>query len=144
PINLAIFYPHAENRLHFWQVILAVGILIALTLAAFALRKRSPYFVTGWFWYLVRLVPVIGIVQVGWQARADRYTYLPQIGLYIAATLGARELVSSWRRHKLVLAAAAIIFIAALAWRGWLQTSYWQNSEVLWKHALAVTPKNDV
>ena len=144
PVNLAVFYPHPENRLPFWEVILALTILIAVSIAAVALRKQRAYFITGWLWYLVMLVPVIGIAQVGWQARADRYTYLPQIGLYIIVTWAVVDLSASWRRQKAILGGVAAIVIAALSWVAWTQVTYWRDSETLWTHTLAVTPKNDV
>ena len=81
PTNLAVFYPHPEHRLPIWEIGVALTILVAITVAAFFLRRKAPYLVTGWLWYLGMLVPVIGLVQVGWQGHADRYTYLPQIGL---------------------------------------------------------------
>jgi tetratricopeptide (TPR) repeat protein len=90
------------------------------------------------------LVPVIGLVQVGWQGHADRYTYLPQIGLYIAATWAVADLTASWRRQRIFLSAAALLVIGALSWSAWIQASYWRDSETLFSHALAVTRKNDV
>jgi tetratricopeptide (TPR) repeat protein len=99
---------------------------------------------TGWLWYLGMLVPVIGLVQVGWQGRADRYTYLPQIGLYIAITWAVVDLVALWRRQRTILSAAAVLTIGVLSWRAWVQTWYWRDSETLFKHALAETTNNDV
>jgi Tfp pilus assembly protein PilF len=90
------------------------------------------------------LVPVIGLVQVGWQGRADRYTYLPQIGLYIAITWAVADLTSLWRRQRTILSAAAVLIIGALSLCAWVQTSYWRDSEALFRHALAVTVNNDV
>jgi tetratricopeptide (TPR) repeat protein len=144
PVKLAVFYPHPENRLPLWEIILSVLLLLGITAAAIALRKQRPYFVTGWLWYLGMLVPVIGLVQVGWQGRADRYTYLPQVGLYILLTWAVADLTARWRRQRTVLSAAAILTIAVLSWRAWVQTSYWRDSEALFTHALAVTSNNDV
>jgi len=144
PANLVVFYPHPENRLLPWEISVTLAVLIGITLAALILRKNAPYFITGWLWYLGMLVPVIGLVQVGWQGHADRYTYLPQIGLYIAGTWAVADLTASWRGQRLVLGAAALLVIGALSWRTWIQTSYWRDSETLFKHALAVTKKNDV
>src|SRR5438132_11970804 len=81
PVNLAVFYPHPENRLPAWEIALALPVLISITSAAVILRKKAPYFITGWFWYLGLRVPVIGLVQVAWQGRADSYTYLRRISL---------------------------------------------------------------
>jgi protein O-mannosyl-transferase len=144
PTALAVFYPHPENRLPVWEVSLALIVLVGITAAAFVLRKKAPYFVTGWLWYLGMLVPVIGLLQVGWQGHADRYTYLPQIGLYIAVTWAVTDLTRSWRLQRIALGAAAVLIVGALSCRAWVQTSYWRDSETLFTHALAVTSNNDV
>jgi len=144
PARLAVFYPHPENRLPILEISLAFIVLVGITAAAFVFRKKAPYFMTGWLWYLGMLVPVIGLVQVGWQGHADRYTYLPQIGLYIAVTWGVTDLTHSWRFQRMALGVAALIVVGALSWRGRLQTSYWRDSETLFTHALAVTSNNDV
>ena len=144
PVKLAVFYPHPEHRLPLWEIIVSLLLLLGITAVAIALRKQRPYFVTGWLWYLGMLVPVIGLVQVGWQGRADRYTYLPQIGLYIVAAWAVSDLTALWRYQRTILSAAAILTIAVLSWRAWVQTSYWRDSETLFTHALAVTSNNDV
>jgi tetratricopeptide (TPR) repeat protein len=144
PVGLAVFYPHPENRLPVWEVSLALIVLVGITAAAFVFRRKAPYFVTGWLWYLGMLVPVIGLVQVGWQGHADRYTYLPQIGLYVALTWAVTDLIRSWRFQRIALGAAGVLIVAALSWCAWLQTSYWRDSETLFTHALAVTSNNDV
>jgi len=144
PAGLAVFYPHPENRLPVWKISLALIVLVGVTAAAFVFRKKAPYFVTGWLWYLGMLVPVIGLVQVGWQGHADRYTYLPEIGLYIAVTWAVTDLTRSWRFQRIALGAATVLIVSALSWRAWLQTSYWRDSETLFTHALAVTSNNDV
>ena len=144
PAGLAVFYPHPENRLAVLEIGLAFIVLVGITTAAFVFRKKAPYFVTGWLWYLGMLVPVIGLVQVGWQGHADRYTYLPQIGLYIAITWAVTDFTRTWRFQWMVLSVAALIVVSALSWRCWLQASYWRDSETLFTHALAVTKNNDV
>jgi protein O-mannosyl-transferase len=146
PARLAVFYPHPNDTLALWEVILAVLLLLAITAAAIVFRRQRPYLLTGWFWYLVMLIPVIGIVQVGEQGRADRYTYLPHIGLFVAVVWFAVDMVTVGRskRRVAVTTAAAVLIILALAWAAFVQTSYWRNSEVLWTHALAVTSDNDV
>jgi len=143
-MDLAVFYPHPENRLPLSEIAFCLLLLICITCVAIALRKKRPYLITGWLWYLGMLVPVIGLVQVGWQGRADRYTYLPQIGLYIATTWAVADLTSLWRRQRTILSAAAILVIGALSLCAWVQTSYWRESERLFRHALAVTTNNDV
>jgi tetratricopeptide (TPR) repeat protein len=144
PARLAVFYPHPENRLPIWEIGLALILLGGITAGAFALRKKASYFVTGWLWYLGMLVPVIGLLQVGWQGHADRYTYLPQIGLYIAVTWGVTDLTRTWRFQRLILSATALLIVSALSFRASLQTSYWRDSETLFTHTLAVTSNNDV
>jgi Flp pilus assembly protein TadD len=143
PANLALAYHH-PGKLPVWQVAGTAALLIAITLGAFALRKRSPYLIVGWGWYLIMLLPVIGLVQVGGQAHADRYTYLPQIGIYIAVTWGIVDLCKFRRYPPPVLGAAAAIMICAFAVRAADQVWYWHDSERLWRHTLAVTKENDV
>src|SRR5437667_9457648 len=144
PVKLAVFYPHPDNRFMLWLLFLTLVMLIAITVAVIASRQKRPYLMTGWLWYLGMLVPVIGLVQVGEQARADRYTYLPQVGLYLALTWTIVDLSASWRRRREILGVAAAVVITALTWRAWIQASYWKNSETLWTHTLAVTSDNDV
>ncbi len=144
PQNLAVFYPHPENRLPIWEISLALIALVGFTALTIILRKKAPYLITGWLWYLGMLVPVIGLVQVGWQGHADRYTYLPQIGLYIAFTWAISDLTVSWRFQRITLGVVTGLLLTVLSWRTWLQTSYWRDSETLFTHALAVTGKNDV
>ena len=144
PARLAVFYPHPENRVPLWEIILALAVLIAITLTGIVLRRKRPYFITGWLWYLGMLVPVIGVIQVGWQGRADRYTYLPQIGLYVLVAWAIADLSASWRHQRQFAAVGAAILLGALTWRAWNQASFWRNSETLWTHTLAVTADNDV
>jgi tetratricopeptide (TPR) repeat protein len=146
PARLAVFYPHPNDRLPVVEVLVAIALLVGISLLVIYLRRAKHYLVTGWFWYLGMLVPVIGLVQVGEQAHADRYTYLPQIGLYIMITWTLGDLIqkSLGRAQRAVVAIAATIFIALLSIGAFVQTSYWKNSETLWNHALAVTGENDV
>jgi Flp pilus assembly protein TadD len=146
PTHLAVFYPHPNDTLAVWETILAIGFLLAVTTAAVLLRRERPYLFTGWFWYLVMLVPVIGLVQVGEQGHADRYTYLPHIGLFVAGVWFASDVarVRRSRSRLAVTTAVALLIIIALTWTAFIQTSYWRNSETLWTHALAVTSDNDV
>jgi tetratricopeptide (TPR) repeat protein len=146
PARLAVFYPHPNNRLPLVAVIVAIAFLVGVSLLVIYLRRTKPYLVTGWFWYLGMLVPVIGLVQVGEQAHADRYTYLPQIGLYmmIAWTVGNLLLEATPRARRALVGAAATITIVSLGVCAVVQASYWRNSETLWNHTLAVTGENDV
>jgi Tfp pilus assembly protein PilF len=143
PAGLAVGYSH-PGKSPVWQVAACVAVLIAITFAVIAARKRRPYLSVGWFWYLVMLLPVIGLVQVGGQSHADRYTYLPQIGLSIATTWFIVDLASSWRISRAVFASAAVIVLGALSVCAANQVSYWHDTERLWRHALAVTKDNDV
>ena len=146
PARLAVFYPHPNDRLPLVEVTVAIAFLVGISLLVIYLRRTKPYLVTGWFWYLGMLVPVIGLVQVGEQAHADRYTYLPQIGLYImiAWTVGDLLLESTPRVRRALVGVAAAIAIVSLGVRALGQASYWKNSETLWNHTLAVTGENDV
>src|SRR6266436_3670 len=145
PTRLAVFYPHPNDTLATWQVVLAIAFLLAITCAAIVFRGERPYLFTGWFWYLLMLVPVIGVVQVGEQGHADRYTYLPSIGLFLIAVWAAGDLapVGHVRLSRGIATAGIIVVITALACTAFTQTSYWRNSETLWTHALAVTTDND-
>jgi protein O-mannosyl-transferase len=142
PARLAVLYPYPEGTLKVGQAILALLLLLSISAAVFLWRRKYPFLVTGWLWYLGMLIPMIGIVQVGSQVRADRYTYLPQIGLYILCVWGTAELLHQWRRSRVIPAAAALLIITALITRSYFQTSYWRDSETLWRHATAVTSNN--
>jgi Tfp pilus assembly protein PilF len=142
PLNLAAIYPH-PGRLPFLETAVATALLVLVTALAFILRKPRPYFITGWFWYLIMLVPVLGLVQVGSQAHADRYTYLSQIGLYVAVVWGVADFLSHFRYRREVSAVVAPLIIAMLGWRSWIQTGYWRDTERLWMRTLAVTGQND-
>ena len=144
PAKLAAFYPHGGAELPLWQGAAAAGVIVIVTLAIVALPRVPPYVPIGWLWYLGMLVPVIGIVQVGLQARADRYTYLPQIGLYVAVIWGVADWARRSRFRVSLLSVAGAAIIGLLAWRSTLQTTHWRNSETLWRQALAVTRNNAV
>jgi tetratricopeptide (TPR) repeat protein len=142
PANLALCYPYPINGLPPWQIALALLVLVAVSAAAFYWRNQRPWLLTGWFWYLGMLLPVAGLVQVGGQARADRYTYLPQIGVYLLLTWTLVELGERWRNRRLALAGGAAAALAILAACARAQTGYWRNSESLWTRALACTSNN--
>ena len=112
-------------------------------MAAIVFRRERGYLFIGWFWYVVMLLPVIGVVQVGEQGHADRYTYLPHIGLFLIAVWGVGEVTGHRRSTSRIAVAIVIAIIVALAWMAFVQASYWRNSEALWTHALAVTSDND-
>jgi protein O-mannosyl-transferase len=144
PLDLAVFYPHLGDKLPLWQIAISSALLIAITAAVFILRKEHPYFLTGWLWYIGMLAPVIGIVQVGSQAHADRYTYLPQIGLYLAITWGIADFSLQRANRELILRTTAVVVLGLLTWRAWTQASFWRDSESLWNHALTVADDNDL
>jgi protein O-mannosyl-transferase len=140
-----VFYPDAADGLTIGIVALSAVAVIGMSVLIFWQAKTWPYLLVGWCWYLVALLPVIGLVQVGLQGRADRYTYLPQIGLCVSIVWALAQLpVMNRRGWQLVAGVVTAAAIAALARQGAIQTSYWQNTESLWRHALAVTENNDL
>ena len=143
PQDLAVFYPPLVV-LPAWQILTAAVLLLGITLVMLWKGKRYPYGSVGWFWYLGTLVPVIGLVQVGEQSMADRYTYIPLIGLFITAAWGIPELLKTWRHQKIVLAVSSGLLIFALMSVSYKQVSYWKNSITLFQHCLDVTHNNYV
>jgi tetratricopeptide (TPR) repeat protein len=137
PADLAVFYPY-DFQPPAQLVIKSTVVLCIVTLVAVLLLRRAPYVGVGWFWYLGTLVPTIGFVQVGAQGLADRYLYIPSIGIFIAVVWAVSQVV----RRPLPLAAGFIVIVAALSFVAHLQVSYWANSELLFRHALAVTGDN--
>ncbi len=144
PLGLAIFYPHPRDALPIWKIVAASLVLAGISAAAFAWRRERPYLFVGWLWYLGTLVPVIGLVQVGEQATADRYTYLTQVGIYVALAWTAADSLCGWRWRTWVYGAAAAASVAAMMACSWRETGYWENSETLFKRALACTTNNVV
>ncbi|HEY1663019.1 MAG TPA: tetratricopeptide repeat protein [Verrucomicrobiae bacterium] len=142
PVGLAPYYPYPGNGQQVWKVIGALIVLIAISWGIFLQRRKRPYLLVGWLWYLVMLAPVIGLVQVGNQGLADRYAYLPQIGLCLLLAWFAAELSAAWQNRRVILGTLTSIIIILLAFSARLQASYWKNSETLWRHTLAVTTNN--
>jgi len=140
PARLAAFYPYPVNAPALWKVLGACVALIAISVAVLLLR-RQRYLAVGWFWYLGTLVPVIGLVQAGEQSMADRYAYLPFIGLFVAAVWGIADLASS-RRAQVVASGLAALVLVAFSLDSRMQIGYWKNSVTLWSHTLAVTDRN--
>lgn len=143
PINLSVFYPYPVT-ISTWSIVCSVVIVISISLFACSKAVKCPYFFVGWFWYLGTLVPVIGIVQVGLQSRADRYTYIPLIGIFIVAVWGLSFLWEKYQFSKLSLLLLAQLSIALLAMCSYWQASYWKNSFTLFDHAAKVTKDNYV
>ena len=143
PVDLAVFYPQPAS----WplgQVLLAGGFLGLLTLWFWRERRRYPFLLVGWLWFIGTLVPVIGLVQVGIQAMADRYSYIPSVGLLILIVWGGYELSRRWRQQAIVLSLAVLAGILLSAAVTRQQIGYWEDSETLFRHALKVTADNDV
>jgi protein O-mannosyl-transferase len=142
PVDLAIFYPYPETGVPAWKVVGSLTFLVIVSAAAVIWRRRSPYFFVGWFWFLGMLFPVIGLVTVSDHARADRYMYLPGIGLYIAISWGAARLFANSLSGRRWLAAGAGLTLVLLSVCAARQTSYWYDDETLWRHDLACTVAN--
>jgi hypothetical protein len=142
PQNLAVFYPHPGNSLPVWQITGAALLLISVSFVVMRSARQYPYFLVGWLWYLGTLVPVIGLVQSGDQGMADRFTYVPLIGLFIMITWGASELLKTWRHRGMILAVTASTLLLTFAICSALQVRYWKNDTTLFTHALEVTENN--
>jgi tetratricopeptide (TPR) repeat protein len=142
PVGLAVVYPHSETNPSIGSVGFSALILFAISAGVMAGRRKHPYLLVGWLWYLGMFLPVIDSMQSTQNARADRYTYLPQIGLYILMAWGAVELSNSWRHRRAMLGFAAAAILASLSAAAYVQTSYWKNSVSLWTHTLACTSEN--
>ena len=140
PVNLAVFYPFPAVGIAFWKVAASLLGLVAASFLAWAERRRHPWLLAGWGWYLLTLLPVIGIVQVGMQSMADRYLYLPMIGLLMAAAWELGERLHAAR----ALPVAAAITVVACGWLCWQQVHYWKDGITLFRHAVAVTRDNYV
>jgi Flp pilus assembly protein TadD len=141
PSHLAPIYPHPGDSLAGWQVV--VSVLVLLAVSGFMLKYRSKrYLLTGWLWFLGTLVPVIGLVQVGDQAMADRYAYTPLIGIFVMIVWGAADLADSRHSGAAVRIIPATLVLLALSVAGHRQLSYWSSNYDLWTHALAVTDRN--
>jgi protein O-mannosyl-transferase len=139
PHKLSIFYPHPVTALSLWQGIFCGLSLLAITIISIRLIRRAPYFIVGWFWFLGTMVPVSGIVQVGGQSMADRYAYIPIIGIFIIIAWGVPELISKWRHKEKVLPISAGIIVFIFMILTWKQVSYWKNSITIFNHSIRVT-----
>ncbi len=143
PAELAIFYPYPYQGLPPGEIVIAVIVVAAVSALVFWKRKLKPWLWVGWLWYLLMLLPVLGIIQMGRQAHADRYTYLPQIGLYLAVTWLAAEWSLKWRMSRVLTGGIMVAVILVLIGFAWKQTSYWKNGETIWARAIACTKDND-
>lgn len=141
PDRLAVLYPH-PIILPLWEAVAAALLLTTVTVMVILVIRRRPYYVVGWLWYLGTLVPVIGLVQVGTQAMADRYTYIPLIGLFIMVAYGVPEILAGWRYRRVALFTSGGLLLSILMTITILQVQHWQNSTKLFNHTLQVTVNN--
>ena len=138
PAGLAVFYPFPHSGPSAWEAALDGTVLAGISVVTWWQRRKQAWLLVGWVWYLAMLLPVVGIIQAGEQAHADRYTYLPQIGIYVAVTW----LVAEWRLSRAALGSLMGGVLAVLMVCAWKQGTYWQNSETLWVRTLACTTDN--
>jgi tetratricopeptide (TPR) repeat protein len=143
PSRLAVFYPYHRNEIPVWQVVTAALLLVMVSILVIRLALKHRYLPVGWFWYLGSLVPVIGLVQVGSQSLADRYTYVPFTGLFIIAAWGTPELLAGRRYKKVVIGVLAGAVLFAFSVTSFFQVGCWHNSITLFEHTLAVTRNNN-
>jgi len=142
PADLALFYPFEAAAVTPLKVAGAIALLAGITAAVAAQRRRRPYLLFGWFWYLITLLPVIGFIRVGGQALADRYTYIPLIGLFLMIGWGGAELAGKWRKGVTLATGGAVIVVAILSAVTASQIRYWKSSYDLYARALAVVERN--
>ncbi len=144
PSRLAIFYPYPGDKLPLWMVVLVAMLLFAISIWVIKLAKKRGYLAVGWFWYIITLLPVIGIVQVGSQAMANRYTYVPLTGIFIIIAWAGAELTAKLPYRKILLAVLSVTVFSAMAVASRLQLRHWRDSMTIFEHALEVTGDNSV
>ncbi len=142
PVNLYIPYPHPGESRPVWHGVAAGGFLLVITALLFALRKRQPALLIGWCWFLVVLLPTIGLIQVGFQAMADRYMYIPLLGLLVIGVQLYADLSRALPPQRAVRAGLLVLITAGLCVLTWAQQSYWRNAFSLFSHAVEVRPDN--
>jgi protein O-mannosyl-transferase len=143
PVDLAVIYPLPE-KISAPAIVVAVTVLAVVSAGVWRERQRNPYLLVGWLWFLGMLVPVIGLVQVGGAALADRYTYFSATGVFIMVTFGCLDLAKRFQFPKIILPAVGVLILAACVVLTEVQLRYWQNGETLFRRAIAVTKNNDV
>ena len=141
PVDLAVFYPHPAAGIAGWKIAASAAVLLAITVVVLLLRRRR-YLLAGWLWYLGTLVPVIGLVQVGRQAMADRYTYIPLAGLFIMLVWLAGDITGKWRNRTYLAGLAGSVILVALGVMTFRQVGYWRDTVSLFTHTAAVTTDN--
>ena len=140
PAHLAAFYPLRDIAA--WEVVAAALLLVVFTTLAWRIRQSHPYVLVGWLWYVITVAPVIGLMQAGEQARADRFMYIPIVGLFVVVAWGGRALVRRLAVPSRALTGAAAAVVVVLAWAAHGQAMTWSDSVTLWRHAAAVTTNN--
>jgi len=141
PSGLAIFYPWPQ-RLSCWKTTAAGALLLLITYSIISRRKESPYAIVGWFWFIIVLLPVNGVIPVGSHAMADRYAYIPGIGIFMVIAWSAEAVFKPWRVKKPLIILSVLIVLIALGFMSRRQLGHWQNSETVFRHALTVTDNN--
>ncbi len=141
PHNMAIFYPF-PSHIPAWQIVGSVLLIITMTAAVMVTVKRLPHLFVGWFWFIITIAPVIGILQIGDFAMADRYHYLPSIGIGVMLAWGIPHVIKREVLRKYILLPVALVFLASLAFLAWQQCAYWRNNIELWNHAIQATQDN--
>jgi hypothetical protein len=142
PVRLAVLYPHPRGDWSVAGTLMGAGILLSVTALCLWQRRRRPWLICGWLWFVGTLVPVLGLAQGGAQAWADRFSYWPHIGLFAAVVWGLEEVVERFRVPALVSATVGAVVLASLAGLTWVQVGYWRDSVTLWEHAVAATTDN--
>ena len=142
PTGLALWYPLRISDLQGWKIPASLTLLVVITAGALVGWRRCPYVLVGWLWYVGTLAPVIGGVQVTDQAMADRFTYLPQIGLGIALVWGLGDRRWSWLRYRWLCGVGSALALAVLMGWAWRQALFWRDSETIWRRTLACTSRN--
>ena len=142
PVKLSIFYPYVGVALLSWQAVSAALVLIVTTYLTIRAARHFPHLIVGWLWYLGTLIPVIGLVQVGLQSMADRYTYVPLIGIFILIAWGVPDILNRWHYRRFALASAAVGILFACIIMTYVQIGFWRNNIALYEHAIKVTSEN--
>jgi len=141
PINLAVVYPY-EQYFSFWEVFIKFVIFVVITTLFYRLHRKHPYLIVGWLWYVISLLPVIGIFQSGAQSHADRFVYIPFIGIYIILAWGTPHFLQVLKTPRVISTIIFFIILPVLSTMTWFQIGYWQNSNTLYAHTLSVTKNN--
>ena len=142
PSDLAVYYPFSREGVPFWQVVCAIVVLAVITVLALRQASKRPYLLVGWLWFVGTLVPVIGLVQVGGAAMADRYYYVPSIGLFVALVFGLSDLAAGLGIHRIIIGALAVAALSILACLTAVQIGRWRNNVSLFQYSSSVTPEN--